>query len=250
MGVLAALAPPAAAETSGLDLALYGALLQGYTKETNATAGTVVDYQGLGGDPRWQELIAGLESARPSTLGDADERMAFWINAYNILAIRMVIENAPLASIRDAGSFIWPVWRREIARIEGSRVTLDQIEHKILRKMGDPRIHAAIVCASTSCPSLAREPYRSEVLTKQLDAAMRGFLADPRKGLRVERGDHIVWLSKIFRWFAADFESDGGVLAFVIRYAPAGEGTWIAEQHDLVEVEYLDYDWRLNEWRR
>ena len=249
-GTFATIAVGARAEAPGLDLDLYAALLRDHTTSTAATAGTLVDYRAVGDDPRWTRLLAGLEAARPSDFTDADERMAFWINAYNILAIRMVVEHAPLESIRDAGSLIWPVWRREIARIEGARVTLHQIEHDILRKLGDPRIHAAIVCASTSCPSLAREPYRAEDLARQLDDAVHGFLADPRKGLRIDRSSHTVWLSKIFRWFSVDFEAAGGVLAFTTRYAPPPDRTWLPAQHDIVEVEYLDYDWRLNEWRR
>lgn len=249
-GTCAVVAGSPATGKAELDLDLYAALLGEYTVSTETVAGTRVDYAGIAADPRWPRLLAGLESARPSGFSRERDRKSFWINAYNVLAIRMVVEHAPLESIRDAGSLWWPVWRREIARIEGARITLDGIERGILRKTGDPRIHGAIVCASTSCPSLARAPYRSRDLEAQLDAAMRHFLANPRKGLRIDRSRNTVVLSQIFRWSAEDFEVDGGVLAFAIRYAPESDHGWLTERRDDLDIEYFDYDWGLNAWRR
>lgn len=238
------LAPsPAAAE---LDVGLYGKLLAEYTRTTTSTVGTQVDYAGLGRDARWPQLLHGLEGSSPPAAGDA--QLAFWINAYNILAIRTVVEHYPVESIRDVGSFFSPVWKREAGRIDGKPVTLDQIEHRILRKLGEPRIHAAIVCASTSCPSLAREPYTAEGLEAQLQASTQRWLDDSTKGLRVERARGRVWLSSIFDWFSEDFEPAGGALAFSSRYASAEDRAWI-RAHD-PEVDYLDYDWALNDWAR
>jgi hypothetical protein len=247
LGALATLGPgPALAE---LDLGLYGALLAEHTETTPAVVGTRVDYRGLAADPRWPRLLAGLEAARPSELTTRAQRLAFWINAYNVLAIRMVIDHYPVESIRDAGSLFRPVWKREIARIEGRGVTLDEIEHEILRKLGEPRIHGAIVCASTSCPSLAREPYSAAALDKQLDASMRRWMASPAKGLRIDRPAGRVTLSRIFSWFASDFEAAGGALAFATRYAPDAARQWL-EGRRKVSVSYFDYDWSLNDWRR
>src|SRR4030095_12503639 len=138
------------------------------------------------------------------------------IDAYNILAIDLVARHYPVASIRDLGSLLRPVWKIEAGRVGGRAYSLDEIEHGILRPLGDPRVHMAIVCASVSCPSLAREPFVAARIDAQLDAASARFVANEQKGVRVEaRG---VRLSKIFDWFAADFAAGGGVLAFVRRH--------------------------------
>ena len=233
-----------------LDLSRYAALLDQYTSETRAVVGTRVDYRGLAADPRWPELLAGLEASQPSRLSDRNEQLAFWINTYNVLAIKMVVRHYPVESIRDAGSLFRPVWKHEIAQIEGKPVSLDQIEHAILRPLGEPRIHGAIVCASTSCPSLARTPYTAEALDDQLDSTMRRWLADPRKGLRTDRARRSVTLSRIFDWFEEDFDAAGGPVAFAARYAPEADRSWLAEPPASLEVDHFDYDWSLNDWPR
>jgi hypothetical protein len=245
---LLALGPARA--SADLDLANFGALLGQYTSETPEVVGTRVNYRGLAADPRWRALLAGLEASKPSALVGHAERLAFWINAYNVLAMRMVIDHYPVDSIRDIGWLLRPVWKRPIARIEGTVLSLDQIEHDILRKMGEPRIHGAIVCASISCPSLAHEPYDAHALEDQLDASMRRFLANPGKGMRVDRARGEVVLSRIFKWYAGDFENAGGVLAFATRYAREAERTWIEANGADLEVDHFGYDWSLNDWRR
>ena len=113
--------------------------------------------------------------------------------------------------------------------------------------LGDPRIHAAIVCASTSCPRLRREPYESSRVDGQLDDAVRGFLSNPAKGLSLEPETNTVRLSRIFDWFEEDFDSHGGVLAFVRRYGPGSAMEWLSRHPNSAEVEYFDYDWQLND---
>ena len=112
--------------------------------------------------------------------------------------------------------------------------------------MGDPRIHGAIVCASLSCPALLREPFEAERLDAQLDAVWRSWLADTRKGLRIDRGTKRVQLSKIFDWFEADFAAHGGVLRFIGRYLSDADAKWLAANRDAVRITYFDYDWSLN----
>ena len=232
---------------AALDLELWGALLSEHTRATDEVVGTRVDYRGLAADPRWPRLLEGLEASRPSLIRDRDEKLAFWINAYNVLAIRMVIDHYPVESIRDVGSFLFPVWKREIATIEGAPVTLHEIEHEILRKMDEPRIHGAIVCASTSCPSLAREPYEAARIDAQLDATMRRWMASPKKGLRVDRARRQVELSRIYDWFEEDFASRGGAVAFATRYAPEADAAWLRTNGASADVEFFDYDWTLND---
>jgi hypothetical protein len=109
--------------------------------------------------------------------------------------------------------------------------------------MGDPRIHMAIVCASTSCPSLGREPFTAGRIDAQLDEASRRFLASPSKGMRLEPGG--VRASRIFDWFEEDFEAGGGVLAFLRRHAPPALRLRLGGDP---RIRYLDYDWTLNGW--
>ncbi|MDX1650457.1 MAG: DUF547 domain-containing protein, partial [Myxococcota bacterium] len=194
----------------------------------------------------WRALVESLEAMDLEALDSRAARLAFWIDAYNVLAIDVVVRQRPEESIRDVGNFLFPVWKRTVATIGGEARSLDEIEHDILRPMGDPRIHGAIVCASVSCPPLRREPYRPGSLDTQLDDNVRRWLADPRKGLRVDRERKTVWLSSLFEWFEEDFREAGGVLAFVRRHAPEAEARWLAEHGDEARLRYLDYDWGLN----
>lgn len=234
---------PATAVAAGLDKDVWDGFLARYTKETPDVTGVRVDYAGLARDPAWRSFVTGLEQATPPR--EPKGRLAFWIDVYNVLAIDMVVRNLPLASIRDAGSLLRPVWKRPAGKVAGRVVTLDEVEHRILRPIGDPRIHAAIVCASTSCPPLRREAYRADRLDAQLDAAMRDWLANPDKGLRVEVDQ--VRLSKIFDWFAVDFAPAGGALAFLRPYlAPPVRQALDALGPD-PRIVWFEYDWTLND---
>jgi hypothetical protein len=176
--------------------------------------------------------------------------MAFWINAYNLLAIKMVVEHYPLASIRDAGSFLWPVWKKTAGLVGGNAYSLDEIEHDILRgRFHDPRVHFAIVCASVSCPDLRVEPYDAASLDAQLEDAARAFLANPAKGLVANQAAASVSVSSIFRWFGADFAGAGGVLAFVRAKGDAAVVASVAGRRD-DELGWIDYDWSLNDSAR
>lgn len=219
---LALLLLAGAARAGCLDHAAYGRMLERYTSEAG------VDYRGLREAPGWRAVLESLAACRP-------EETAFWINAYNILAMDLVVRHYPVGSIRDVGSLLRPVWKREAGRVGGRGYSLDAIEDDMLRARGDPRIHAAIVCASISCPPLRREPYAEERLDAQLDDQMRRWLADPGKGARLE-GDTL-YLSSVFQWFAGDF---GDVLAFVRPYLPFDAGP-------APRIRHLDYDWGLNE---
>jgi hypothetical protein len=236
----------AATPAAALDRELYARLLAAHTRAVPDAAGVRVDYAALRASADWRALVASLAASDPVRLAGRAERLAFWIDAYNVLAIDLVVQGEPAASIRDLGSLLRPVWQREAGRIGGRAYTLDQIEHGILRKLSEPRIHAAIVCASVSCPSLAREPYRPATLDAQLDAALRGFLADPRKGSRLEPERGVLTLSPIFDWFEEDFAPAGGALGFVRPHLPEATRAWLGRYEDRVRLEFFDYDWSLN----
>jgi len=203
-----------------------------------------VDYGRLKTDPGFSRLIGGLEKFAPSGLKSHEEKMAFWINVYNIFAVKKVVDHHPLESIRDVGNFFKPVWKRLAGIVGGREYTLHEIEHEILRKMREPRIHVAIVCASVSCPDLLKEVFRAETLDVQLDAQMKMFLENPGKGMRVDAGRKRVHLSPIFDWFEEDFEPRGGVLQFLQHYVSSGVRKLL--KSPAVRVSYLEYNWRVN----
>jgi hypothetical protein len=232
------------AAATPLDLDLYAQLLEKHTRAVPDIGGTRVDYSAVSRDPAWRRLSESLEASEVDDLV-GEEKLAFWINAYNILAIDLVARSYPVGSIKELGSLLRPVWKRKAGTIDGREVTLDEIEHRILRPLGDPRIHGAIVCASLSCPPLRREPYRAESLDVQLDDNTRRWLADPRKGVAVGPGTRTLLVSSIFEWFAEDFEAEGGVLAFVERFGPDEARALVREGG--VRIRHLDYDWSLND---
>lgn len=176
--------------------------------------------------------LATLAVADPAQLTPA-EQLAFWINAYNARVLRGVLDGYRAESFFGRKQF-FSFYTFPLA---GRSRTLDDIEHEILRtQFREPRIHFALVCASTSCPKLRREAYRGDRLDAQLDAQARGFLDDPRRN-QFGPGEEVK-LSSIFKWFSEDFAAaPGSVPAFVRRYHPIP-----AE----ARIEYLDYDWTLN----
>jgi|TARA_B110000008_G_scaffold164383_1_gene164696 hypothetical protein len=206
--------------------------------EKSGITSNLVNYQAFANDPKFHSLINQLASYDPSIL-EGNDKMAFYINTYNIFAINLVIENKPHKSIRNIGSWFSPVWQKPAGILNGKPVSLDTIEHKILRKMEEPRIHFAIVCASMSCPDLRKEAYVGENLDRQLEDQTRSFLADKEKGLRID--NEKIYISKIFDWFSEDFskdKSEAGILQFIAKYQ--------IEARRFSGYKTLDYDWQLN----
>lgn len=228
-----------------MDFSSWDGLLKKYVAPStiDGVALTGVRYPELGKDPAYHQVVKDLENASLSTLTTRHQQLAFWINTYNVLAVKMVVDHYPVKSIKDAGGFFTSVWKKEVGTVGGKARTLDEIEHQILRTMGEPRIHAAIVCASVSCPDLRLEAYTAEQLDDQLDDQLRKFLVNQRKGLRIDNKKGRVYLSSIFKWFKEDFKSKGGVLTFLAPYAPkAGQEVLLNSP----TVSYMDYNWQLN----
>lgn len=206
----------------------------------------VVDYSAISADPRWPVLLDALAQATEPI--ERNERLAFWINAYNIMAIKVVLSKYPVASIKDIGGWVTAVWDMDAGTVAGKVRTLTEIEHEILRKMGEPRIHAAIVCASVSCPPIRAEAYTAEKLDDQLTHQMTEWLANQQVGAVIEKEGATLRVSAIFRWFAEDFEAAAGtVRAYVQPYLPA---TTRARLKPNARIAYLDYDWSLNDAKR
>jgi hypothetical protein len=200
------------------------------------------DYRGTTGQDRKRlaAYLANLGDADPAAM-TPDEKKAFWINAYNAIAVQTLLDN-PGKKITDvSGAF-----KSEKHRAGGEMITLDEIENR-LRAMKDARIHFAIVCASMSCPPLAGKAYMADGLSEALDRQGRAFVNDPKRNL-VDRTKDRLALSQIFRWNRKEFERDAGgpLVKFVAKYvADPAAAAWVAGF--VREPEFLAYDWSPNQ---
>lgn len=206
----------------------------------HVTESGLVDYKGFIADSnRLNQYLDLLSRNHPNDEHwSRDERLAYWINAYNAFTVKLIVDHYPVGSIKDIKNgipFVNTVWDIKFIQIEGREYDLNNIEHGIIRpKFDEPRIHMAVNCAAISCPKLQNEAYTAEKLNAQLDRASREFLSNENKN--VIASDQLK-LSKIFSWYRGDFDS---VIEFVDKYTE----TDINENAD---IEYLDYDWALNE---
>ena len=218
----------AAGELAALDRALKRSVNDG-----------AVDYRQLAADadsPRRSRRLA-----KPATFADDRARLVYYINAYNALVLQGVIEGLSATNwLRRKQFFDLRKWT-----VAGASVTLNDIEHRILRKLGEPRIHFAINCASASCPKLRAEAYTAKRLDAQLDDAARGFMNDPTRN-RFDATKRVAHLSEIFKWFEEDFLAAApSIAAFVARFVtdtPIARALTGGE----FRIEWIDYDWRLN----
>lgn len=228
-----------------------------------------VDYAALAGDradlDTFTHAIADMDSATWAGYTDSD-RLAWWINAYNALTLRLIVNHYPITPVTDeypASSIrqIYGAWTKFEWTVMGRAMTLDTMEHEVMRvEFDEPRIHMALVCAAVSCPPLRREPYTGAELEEQLEDQSRTFVTDPRN-LRIERKEHVLRLSAIFEWFGGDFPSrydtgtpefedarDRAVVSFVSRYLPEADREWLSAGDYL--IRYFAYDWSLNDRAR
>ena len=220
-----------------MDHSLYGELLNKYVKDG------VVDYRGFKKDEALlDQYLEVLENIEVNSLS-RDEQFAFYLNTYNSWTIKLILRAYPgIKSIKDLGNIFKSPWEKKIVRINGDIITLDDIEHKILRaKFKDPRVHFAVNCASKSCPPLISAPYRGSTLSQQLDESTRAFVNDPKSNYL--KGNKL-YVSKIFKWFPEDFNDD--VIGFVVQYAEGDFKRELEAKKDNTKITYLYYDWSLN----
>ena len=193
-----------------------------------------VDYLGFKKDlTELNAYLDWLSNCKPSETWSKDQLMAFWINAYNALTIKLIVDRYPISSIKD----IYSPWNIKVITIANKTLSLNNIEHDILRKMGDPRIHFGIVCASISCPKLQNEAFNTQNTNRLLNKASKEFLADSTKN---ELTTDAAELSKIFKWFAKDFKQEGSLIDFLNKFADIR----IASN---ATISFKDYNWGLNE---
>ncbi|MBK7358338.1 MAG: DUF547 domain-containing protein [Saprospiraceae bacterium] len=185
--------------------------------------------------------LAKLSNNPPRPSWTVNETKAYWINAYNAFTIQLVLRNYPIRSIKEIGSripFINSTWDIPFIRIGSELLSLNTIEHLILRKKyKDPRIHMALVCASRSCPALKNEAYSAESLDFQLDEQSYKFIMDPFRN-KIQTSD--LKISQLFKWYSSDFKKGGGIIPFINKYSEV-------KIQKNAQIDYLEYDWSLNE---
>ncbi|WP_339849722.1 DUF547 domain-containing protein [uncultured Dokdonia sp.] len=215
-------------EVSNFNHDAFDSILKKYV----STEGNV-NYSGI--KSNWGSLrayIASLGQSLPTATWSQEEKLSYWMNAYNAMTIDLILRNYPLESIKD----IKDPWDQRFWKLGDKWYNLNEIEHEILRKMGDARIHFGINCASFSCPPLLNEAFTPSKVDAQLDMLSQKFINDPtRNTITSDR----VEVSKIFTWFSKDFKTNGSLIDFLNRYSK----TSISEN---ARVRYRDYDWTLN----
>jgi len=240
-GAAASAQTPAPAATP--DHAPFSAMLAAYVTDG------MVDYDAFARDPRFPAYLHSLESVRAARLSRED-RLAYWVNVYNAYTIQLINSRGERSSIRHInrvlGVTVKSPWSESIVRADGRALTLDDVEHQILRpEFKDPRIHVALVCAAKGCPPLRSEAYVGSRINEQLDDQARRFLSQSHKN-RVDIATRTVFGSPIFTWYREDFGGTiAGVANFWVRYIPAGA------TRDLLRAGAFtwrdtEYDWSLN----
>ena len=223
----------------------------------------LVDYSAIHGDRTGLDNYIdelGSTSATAISAAPRKTQLAFWINAYNACTMRLIVDHYPIEKRTGLGSIVNRVrgmpansirqipntFGHEFCSVAGKERSLDEIEHEIIRPMGDPRIHFAVNCAARSCPVLAAEPYTGENLDEQLDAAVARLVANPVHYSLEREGRPVVHLNKVLDWYKDDFGGEEGVLAFLLPYLPASDRNYI-ESNAGPRLEFESYDWTLND---
>lgn len=204
-----------------------------------------VDYDGFKQDEaELDRYLAILSATDPGTLSH-QHQFAFYINAYNAFTVKLILTRYPgINSIKEISSFFSNPWSRKFIPLNGFKVSLDHIEHDILRnRFKDPRIHFAINCAARSCPPLSNTPYEGDTLETRLEEQTRQFINHSGKTFLK---DNTLFVSRIFKWFEDDFS--GNPLGFIRQYADNSlkQALENASAGGDIHLEYLPYDWTLN----
>jgi hypothetical protein len=215
--------------TRTIDHTQWNALLSKYVSKEGK-----VNYKGFKKDEKaLQQYLEVLQKNVPSDSWTKNEKLAYWINAYNAFTVQLILDHYPVKSIKD----IKDPWGKEFIAIGNETYSLEDIEHEILRKMNEPRIHFAINCASYSCPNLLNQAYTTENMDEQLDTAAKHFVNDTSKN---SISKEAVEISKIFDWFSGDFKINGTLEQFLNKYSDVNI-------NKNVKIKYKEYNWSLNE---
>ena len=231
---------------------LFTQILQDYVSNG------LVKYKELKDDKRLDKYIKQLENTDPQKIVNNKNRLAFWINAYNAYTLKFIVEEYPVESINDLhwgglylGSLLGTtIWDDEKIVINGSELSLNNIEHDIIRKeFSEKRIHFALVCASISCPPLLNEAYEGYKLDKQLSKQAELFFNDLTKN-NFDKNTRTASLSKILSWYEEDFgENEQAILNFITQFIDTEIADDIKNNLPEWNIKYMSYNWDLNEYK-
>ncbi|MEM1277622.1 MAG: DUF547 domain-containing protein [Pseudomonadota bacterium] len=235
--------------TKTVDHSAWDQLTRKYVSGGGETV-ALVDYRGIAGERAVLDGYLQLLSSTNVGALDRPEQFAFWANLYNALTVRVILDHYPQETIRDIdispGFFADGPWGAKLITVEGVELSLDDIEHRIMRPIWqDPRVHYAVNCASIGCPDLHKGAFVAATLDAQLEEAARAFVNHPR-GAQVAGGD--LYVSSIYEWFKEDFGGrDAGVIAHLKQYAEPPLANQLA---NIRRISDDDYDWSINDTAR
>jgi hypothetical protein len=209
---------------------------------------TLVNYKLIKKDPsKLNKYIKGLSEITKEefTSWSRDKQLAVLINGYNAWTIQLIIKHYPVSSIKNIGSLFTSPWEKKFIQWLGDEVSLDYIEHELIRKNYDePRIHFALVCAAMGCPPLREEAYKASNLNSQLSDASKNFINDKSENrYEIKKDKLILYVSSLFDWYGKDFGSRENLINYITEAMSIKNKI----QYKTVTVNFLDYDWSLNE---
>lgn len=255
--ILSFLVIQTATAAESFDHSIWDQLLKRHVQTVNGGKATTVDYQGMHNERElMQDYLKELSATKRQEFDGwgKEEQLAYLINTYNAWTIALILTAWPdIASIKDLGGFFISPWGKTFIPMMEDGRSLDDIEHEIIRESGrynEPRIHFALNCASISCPALRAEAYTGERLEQQLEEQTKLFLSD-RSRNRLKKDT--LEVSSIFKWYDEDFEQGwlgfNSLESFFIKYATSlglSEDDVQRLHNGKIDIDYLDYDWRLN----
>lgn len=193
-----------------------------------------VNYKGFIKDKsEFKTYLADLATNLPKDDWTKEDQLAYWMNVYNAYTIKLIIDHYPVKSIKD----IKAPWDARFFKLGSKWYNLNEVEHKILRKMNDPRIHFGINCASFSCPPILNKAFTAQNVNQELDQLAVRFINDKQRNTISENN---IQISKIFQWFAKDFKTQGSLIDFLNKYADI-------TINSKAKKTYKKYNWNLNE---
>lgn len=215
---------------NSLDHGIWTNLLNSYVTDDGK-----VNYAGFKNDqPRLDEYLQLLSSNVPEDSWTENEKLAYWINAYNAFTIALIVDHYPVKSIMD----IKNAWDIKFIQLGKKTFSLNEIEHEIIRKeFNEPRIHFVLVCAAVSCPILLNEAYTADKLEQQLQQQGMRFINDPSKNSLEPKKAKV---SQIFNWFSEDFTNQGSLVDYLNSFSDT-------QLNSNAKIEFMEYNWDLNE---